>query len=108
MIHSLNNLQVKHESESEVPQSCLTLCDPVEGSLPGSTIHGIFPGKNAGVACHFFLQGIFPTWGSNPGLLHCRQTLYGLSHQGSPMVGNRVKISLRICNLLQSHMNRKN
>ena len=37
--------------------------------------------------CHFLLQGIFPTQGSNPGLLHCRQTLYPLSHQGSPASG---------------------
>ena len=42
-----------------------------------------FPGKNAGVGCHFFLQGIFLTQGLNPGLLHWRQTLYCLSHQGS-------------------------
>ena len=41
------------------------------------------PGKNTGVGCHFLLQGIFPTQGLNPGLLHCRQTLYHLSHQGS-------------------------
>ena len=34
--------------------------------------------------CHRLLQGIFPTQGLNPGLLHCRQTLYPLSHQGSP------------------------
>ena len=33
--------------------------------------------------CHFLLQGIFPTQGSNLGLPHCRQTLYCLSHQGS-------------------------
>ena len=33
--------------------------------------------------CHFLLQGIFATQGSNPSLLHCRQTLYGLSHQGN-------------------------
>ena len=32
-----------------------------------------FPGKNTGVGCHFLLQGIFPTQGSNPGLPHCRQ-----------------------------------
>ena len=38
------------------------------------------PGNNTGVGCHFLLQGIFPTQGSNPGLLHCRQTLYPLSH----------------------------
>ena len=33
--------------------------------------------------CHFLLQGIFPTQGSNPGLPHYRQTLYRLSLQGS-------------------------
>ena len=43
-----------------------------------------FPGKNTGVGCYFLLQGIFPTQGLNPGLLHCRQMLYHLSHQGSP------------------------
>ena len=43
-----------------------------------------FPGKNTGMDCHFLLQGIFPTQGSNLGLPHCKQTLYRLSHQGSP------------------------
>ena len=52
-------------------------------SLSGSSVHGIFPGKSAGVDCHFLLQGIFPTQGSNPGLLHCGRMLYHLSHQGS-------------------------
>ena len=42
---------------------------------PGSSGHGDFPGKNTGVGCHFLLQGIFPTQGSNPVLTHCRQTL---------------------------------
>ena len=42
------------------------------------------PGKNTGVGCHFPLQGIFPTQGSNPGLLHWDQILYHLSHLGSP------------------------
>ena len=40
---------------------------------------------NTGVGCHFLLQGIFPTQGSNPGLSHCRQMLYRLSHKGSPV-----------------------
>ena len=40
-----------------------------------------FPGKNTGVYCHFLLQGIFLTQGSNLGLLHCRQILYHLSHR---------------------------
>ena len=41
--------------------------------------------NSPGVDCHFLLQGIFPTTGLNPGLPHCRQTLYHLSHQGSPI-----------------------
>ena len=41
-----------------------------------------FPGKSTGVGCHFLLQGIFPTQGSNLGLPNCRQMLYHLSHQG--------------------------
>ena len=40
-----------------------------------------FPGKSTRVGCHFLLQGIFPTWGLNPGLPHCRQMLYRLSYQ---------------------------
>ena len=42
-----------------------------------------FPGKSTGVDCRFLLQGIFPTQGLNPGLPHCRETLYRLSQQGS-------------------------
>ena len=41
------------------------------------------------MGCHFLLQGIFPTQGSNPGLPHCRQTLYPLNHQGSLVEGNQ-------------------
>ena len=43
------------------------------------------PGKKTGVGCHFLLQGIFPTQGSNLGLLLGRQILYHPSHQGSPL-----------------------
>ena len=42
------------------------------------------PGQNTGMGSHFLLQGIFLTQGLNPGLPHCRQILYHLSHQGSP------------------------
>ena len=45
-----------------------------------------FPGQNIGVGSLSLLQGIFPTQGSNPGLPHCRQILYQLSHQGSPRI----------------------
>ena len=67
-----------------VTQLSLTLCDPMDSSPPVSSVHGDAPGKNTGVGCHFLLQGIFSTQGSNPGLLHCRRILYQLSHQGSP------------------------
>ena len=43
------------------------------------------PGQNTGVGSLSLLQGIFPTQGSNPGLPHCRQILYQLSHRGSPL-----------------------
>ena len=59
-----------------VTQSCLTLCNPMDCSLPGSSEHGDSSGKNTGVGCRSFLQG------SNPGLPHCRW-IYHLSHQGS-------------------------
>ena len=73
-----------------VAQSCLTLFDPMDCSPPGSSVHEDSPGKNTRVGCHALLQGIFPTQGSNPGLLHCRRILYCLSHQGSPW---KVKVS---------------
>ena len=41
-------------------QSCPTLCDPVDCSLPGSSVHGDSPGKKTGVGSHAFVQGIFP------------------------------------------------
>ena len=43
------------------------------------------PGKYTGVGWHSLLQRIFPTQGSNLGFLHCRQILYHLSHQGTPL-----------------------
>ena len=53
--------------------------------------HGLYspwnsPGQNTGVGSLSLLQGIFPTQGLNPGLPHCRQILYQLSHQGSPQL----------------------
>ena len=53
--------------------------------------HGLYspwnsPGQNTGVGSLSILQGIFPTRGSNPGLLHCRGILYQLSHKGSPRI----------------------
>ena len=67
-----------------VVQLCLTLCDPLDSSPPGYSVHGISShARNTGVGCHFPLQGIFLTHRSNPHLLcllHCRQILYPMSH----------------------------
>ena len=107
-----------------VPQPFLTLCDPMDYSSPGSSVHGILqarilewvampssrgspqprikprsatlqadslpsepPGKpkNTGVGSLSLLQGIFPTQELNQCLFHCRQILYQLSCQGSPI-----------------------
>ena len=46
-----------------------------------------FSRPESGVGSHPLIQGIFPTQGSNPGHLHCRQILYQLSHHGSPRTG---------------------
>ena len=62
----------------------VTLCDPMDYSPPGFSVHGDSPGKNTGVGCHALLQGIFLTQGSNSGLLHCRRILYQVSYLGSP------------------------
>ena len=68
-----------------VAQLCLTLLWPC-GLQPTRLNHPWnFPGKNTGMGCHFLLQGIFPTQGLNPGLLHFRHILNHLSHQGSPL-----------------------
>ena len=61
----------------------------VSQSYPWTVAHQVslpiaFPGKNTGMSCHSLLQGIFLIQGSNLGLLHLRQILYCLRHQGSP------------------------
>ena len=52
---------VTQEKEERGAQLCPTPCDPMDCGPLGSSVHGIFSGKNAGVGCHFLLQGIFPT-----------------------------------------------
>jgi len=80
-----------------VTQSCLTLCNPKDCSPPGSSVHGDSPGSNTGVGCHALLQGIFPTQGSNPGLLYCRQILYCLRLRGSPYVNISLSTCVCVC-----------
>ena len=55
-----------HLKVCEVSQLLLTLCDLMDCSLPGFSIHGIFQARILELGCHFLLQGIFPTQGWNP------------------------------------------
>ena len=65
-----------------VAKSCLLHCHPqTRAHQAPLSMHSL--GKNTGMSCHALLQGIFPTQGPNLSLLHCRQILYCLSHQGS-------------------------
>ena len=70
-----------------VAQSCPTLCDPMDYTACQAPLcPWASPGKNTGVGCHALFQGILPTQGSNPGLLHGRWIRYCPSHQGSPRI----------------------
>ena len=68
-----------------IAQLCLTLCDSVDCSSPVSSVHGILQARIMEWVAISFLQGIFSTQGSNPGLLDCLKILYCLSHQKAPL-----------------------
>ena len=59
-----------------------------------------FSRQVSGVGCHALPQGIFPTQGLNPGLPHCREVIYQLSHQGSPELLEWVAYSFSRGNVL--------
>ena len=63
-----------------IAQSCLILCDPMDHSPSGSSVHWMIPGKNTGVGHHFLLQVFSPNQGSNPHLLHWQEDSLPLSH----------------------------
>ena len=77
-------------------QSCPILFNPMDCSLPHSSVHGDSPGKNTGGGCHFLLQGIFPTQGSNPRflcLLHWQEDSLPLAPPGKPQTGVHLSAS---------------
>ena len=80
--HSGTSLVVEHRLEGEGPWGGVGSAAVMQGlsSCPLSSARLLCPwdspGKNTGVGCHFFLQGIFLTQGSNPGLLIGRRVLH--------------------------------
>ena len=81
------------KSENEVVQSCPTLCNPTRLLHPWN-----FPGKSTGVGCHFLLQGIFSSQGSNPDLPHCKQTLFTIWATREAPNLRKDKAKWRVCN----------
>ena len=76
--------------------NCLVVsnfCDPMDCSPPVFCPWD-FPGKSTRAGCHFFLQGIFPTQGSNLHLLHWRVDSLPLSHLGSPLTHSRSSVNV--------------
>ena len=57
-----------------------------------NTVHGILQARITGMGSFSLLQGIFPTKGANPRLVHCKQILYQLSHKGSPQKRSKLRI----------------
>ena len=80
MCHDTYLMMINY-SESESHSVMSNSLQPHEPCSPWNS-----PGQNTGVGSLSLLQGIFSTQGSNSGLLHCRQTLYWLSHKGSPRI----------------------
>ena len=76
-----------------VIQSCQTL-QPLELQTSRVLYPWNSPSKNTGVGSHSLLHVIFPTQASNLGLLHCRGTLYHLSHQDSSIIIREMQIKL--------------
>ena len=73
-----------------VAQSCPTLCDPMDYKPTRRHRPWNSPSKSTEVCSPFPLEGLFPIYESNPGLLHCRWIHYHLSHQGSQSLKNPV------------------
>ena len=94
-LSSLHSAQDLGQSQVLVAQLCPTLETPwTPCRPPGPSVHRDFLGKSTGGGCHSLLQGIFPTQGSDLGLLHCRQILYHFSHQGRTSTRPGCSLSL--------------
>ena len=73
-----------------VTQLCPTLCDPMDLSPPGSSCLWNFPGKDAGVGCHFLLQGLFLTQGLNLSLpCWCMAEIKSILESNYPSINNK-------------------
>ena len=85
-LNNNNIIRSKVKEHGAQSLSLIWLCNLMDCSPPGSSVHADSPGKNTRVGGHVLFQGIFLIQGSNSGLSHCRQILYHLTHQGNPRI----------------------
>ena len=85
----MNICQAAHGGALLLPvsKSCPTLCDPMDCSLPGSSVHGIFPGKNTGVGCYILLQGNLPRSRIEPASPALAGRFFTTELRGKPIEG---------------------
>ena len=96
-MHTYNDTLLGHEKDKMTPSAATVFfflsCSVVSDSWHLYSLWNS-SGQNTGVGSLSFLQGIFPTQGSNPGLPHCRWILYQLSHKGKPKNTGAGSLSL--------------
>ena len=88
---ALNFCHVETEGVSSLVVS--NSCNPMDSTLPGSSVHGIFQARKMEWVAIPFSRGIFQSQGSNPDLLHCKQILSLLSHPGKILLQYFYNIS---------------
>ena len=93
----MNTTRAYHTKQSKESES--EICSVMSDSLQPHELYSPWnsPGQNTRAGSLFLLQGIFPTQGSNPGLLHYRQILYQLSHKGSKVSQRQIPYDIAIC-----------
>ena len=80
---------LSHHMHAKLLQSCPILYDPMDCSLPGSSVHGIVQARILEWVAIPFSQGIFLTQGLNPALLHCRHIFLPSEPPGKPVFMNK-------------------
>ena len=78
------------KSETVSPSVQLALCNPMDCNLPDSSVHGIFPGKNTGVGCHFLLQHLVYS--------RCLISVYFLVQQSASLYSDKIAVCFDECN----------
>ena len=101
-ICSYHSLHIKMKAKVKL-LSRVQLCGPMNQSPPSSSPWN-FPGKSTEVGCHLLLQAIFPTQGSNPGLLHWQADSLPLSHQRSPYIPIHTHLYVCACSHVCIHV----